>query len=46
MDKTDGKVNDDDQTHHLVAFLALGYYRGPGSQLPGFLLPQDGRGPA
>ncbi len=27
-DQTDGKLNDDDQTHHVVAYMLLGYYRG------------------
>lgn len=27
-DQIDGKVNQDDQTHHLAAYVSLGYYRG------------------
>jgi hypothetical protein len=34
-DMTDGTVNDDDQCHHLVAYMALGYYHGAAAAIAG-----------
>jgi hypothetical protein len=34
-DATDGKISDEDQSHHLVAYLSLGYYSGNAASFVG-----------